>query len=41
MEVDEVYSTEIIDRAAESAKQNQTAPMCKLILLYTFRKVNP
>ena len=28
------------DRIAESAEQDQTARMCRLILLYTFRKVN-
>ena len=27
--------------ATESAEQDQTARMCRLILLYTFRKINP
>ena len=30
----------IMIRAAESAEQDQTARMCKLILLYTLRKMN-
>ena len=34
----EVPLTEINERAAESAEQDQTARMCRLILLYTLRK---
>ena len=33
--------TEIDDRAAESAEQDQTARMCSLILLDTLRKIYP
>ena len=32
---------EINGRSAESAEQDQTARMCRLILLNTFRKINP
>ena len=33
--------TEIHNRTAESAEQDQTARMCRLILPYTLRKINP
>ena len=33
-----VSLTKINDRAAESVKQDQTARMCRMILLYTIRK---
>ena len=32
--------TESIDRISESAEQDQTARMCRLILLYSLRKMN-
>ena len=35
-----VLWTEINNRAAESAVQDQTARMCRLILPYTLRKIN-
>ena len=35
----EVQLTETNDSAAESAEQDQTARMCRLILLYTLREV--
>ena len=38
--LEEGLLTEIKDRAAESAVQNQTARMCSLILFYTVRKTN-
>ena len=34
----DVSLTEINDRTVESAEQDQTARMCRLILLYTLRK---
>ena len=36
---DSLPLTEIIYIEAESAEQDQTARMCRLILLYTFRKI--
>ena len=36
-----VSLTEIDDRSAESAEQDQTTRMCRLILLYTIRKLKP
>ena len=36
-----VSLTTIPDRVAESAEQDQTAPLCRLILLYTLHKINP
>ena len=32
--------TEVIDRTVESAEQDQTARMCKLILLCTLHRIN-
>ena len=32
--------TETNDSAAESAEQDQTTRMCRLVLFYTFRKIN-
>ena len=40
MAFDRVSLTEINDRAAESAEQDQTARTCRLILLYTLRKIS-
>ena len=40
MTLEEIPFTEISDKAAKSAEQDQTARMCRLILLYTFRKKN-
>ena len=38
MPLDRVLLMDINDTAAESAEQDQTARMCRLILLYTLRK---
>ena len=38
MALDGLSLTEISDQAAESAEQDQTARMCRLILFYTIRK---
>ena len=40
MEFNAISLKEIYDRAAEGVEQDQTARMCRLILLYTFRKIN-
>ena len=36
----EVLMTVTNDRTVESVEQDQTARMCRLILVYTFRKIN-
>ena len=38
--MDAVSLTEVNDRVVESIKQDQTAHMCSLILLYILRKIN-
>ena len=40
MALNEVTLTEIRDRSAERAEQDQTARMCRLILLYSHRKTS-
>ena len=35
-----VSVTELNVEVAESAEQDQTARMCRLILIYTFREIN-
>ena len=35
-----ISMTEILDEAMESAVQDQTAIMCRMILPYTFRQIN-
>ena len=35
------FLKEFNNKAAESAERDQTACMCSLILLYTFRKISP
>ena len=39
--MNKVSSTEVDDRVAESAEQDQTARMCRLILLYSLRQNKP
>ena len=41
MAVEEVSLTEINDRIAESADQDQPVRMCRLILLHTLRQMSP
>ena len=41
MEAVGVLLTGMTDKTAESAEQDQPARMCRLILLYTLRKMNP
>ena len=38
--MDGIPLIEFDDRTAESVEQDQTARMCRLILLYTIRKIN-
>ena len=40
MAVGGVPLTKVNDRTAESVEQDQTARMCRLILLYALRKMN-
>ena len=39
--MDAVSSKEFNDRGMESAEQDQTARMCRLMLLYTLHKLHP
>ena len=41
MALNGVVLTKTHHRVAESAEQDQTAHMCRLILLHTFRKLQP
>ena len=41
MTLDCVLLAEISDRTAESAEQDQTARMCRLVLLYALLRMNP
>ena len=38
MTVDGILLTDFIDRSAESAGQDQTTRICRLVLLFTLRK---
>ena len=41
MALDGISLAETIDRASESVEQDQTARMCRLILIYNLRKSIP
>ena len=41
MALDGISLEDAIDRASESVEQDQTARMCRLILIYTLRKISP
>ena len=41
MVLDAVSLTDFNDNTTESAEQDKTAHLCRLILLYTLRKANP
>ena len=41
MALDGILLAETIDRVSESVEQDQTAHMCRLILIHTLRKFSP